>query len=74
MFYFHFFRTFAPIFHFKFCKFYDGGAQEYFLPEGARYPSYATGVRVTVRVRVRAGVSEFQPNVFSSKCSRSVTN
>jgi len=37
------FETFAPIFHFKLCRFAWQGAQEYFLPQGAGYPSYATG-------------------------------
>jgi len=37
-----FFRIFAPIFSFKLCKFCWRGAQEYILPQGAGYPSYAT--------------------------------
>jgi len=37
-----FLRTFALIFHFRLCSFCWRGAQEYFLPQGAGYPSYAT--------------------------------
>jgi len=33
----YFFRTFAPIFHFKFCKFYDGGPR-IFLAPGRKVP------------------------------------
>jgi len=36
------FRPFATIFHFKLGSFRYWGAQEYFLPQGAGYPSYAT--------------------------------
>jgi len=36
------FALFAPIFHFKLRSFYCRGAQEYFLPQGAGYPSNAT--------------------------------
>jgi len=43
MFCFCFFRTFVPIFHFKLCSFYWQGSQDYSLPQGAGYPSYATG-------------------------------
>jgi len=39
---FYFFRTFAPIVHIKFCGFLLAGVQEYLLPQGAEYPSYAT--------------------------------
>jgi len=35
-------RTFSPIFHFKLCTFCWQEAQEYFLPQSAGYPSYAT--------------------------------
>jgi len=38
------FHVFAPIFHFKLCSFCWQGAQDYSLPQGAGYPSYATGV------------------------------
>jgi len=41
MFGFCFFRAFSPIFHFKLCSFCKW--QQYFLPPGAGYPSYATG-------------------------------
>jgi len=37
------FQIFAAIFHFKLCSFCWQGAQKYFLPQGAGYPSYATG-------------------------------
>jgi len=40
-----FLRSFAPIFHFKLCSFCWQGAQDYSLPQGAGYPSYATGHR-----------------------------
>jgi len=30
------------LFHFKLCSFCCQGAQEYFLPQGAGYPSYGT--------------------------------
>jgi len=43
-FYFSFFRTFAPIFHFKLCSFCYRSAEGYiFLTPVAGYPSYATG-------------------------------
>jgi len=37
-----FFHAFTPIFSLKLCSFCSQGAQEYFLPQGAGYPSYAT--------------------------------
>jgi len=36
----------ASIFHFKLCRLYVGGAQEYYLPQGAGYPSYASALHV----------------------------
>jgi len=42
-----FFRTFAPIFHFKLSSFCWQGAHNYSLSQGAGYPSYATGFAAT---------------------------
>jgi len=42
----YFFHTFAPIFQFKLCRLHDEGAQGYFLPQGAKDPSYATALHV----------------------------
>jgi len=50
MFRFYFFRTYTPIFSLQTLQLFDGGrgTQEYFLPRGAVYPSYATGAYKTV--------------------------
>jgi len=46
------FQIFAAIFHLKLCSFCWQGAQEYFLPQGAGYPSYATDFSIYANIAV----------------------
>jgi len=56
MFCFCFFRTFAPIFHFKIRLFLLAGAQEYLFPQGAGYLNLASQLPTRV-CRLQGGRS-----------------